>query len=115
VLFSHYILHTAEGWQTQLCNNILFFTLILSQLLHVLNMGSGDRWFFRTEVFRNRYVWYSIIASVLVFGSLIQIPVVKEALHVYEITTADWSTIIIASLLSFFLVQLCKKIKLVKQ
>jgi Ca2+-transporting ATPase len=115
VLFSHYALHETKDWQPQLCNNILFFTLILSQLLHVLNMGSGNRWFFRTEVFRSRYVWYSIIGSILILAVFVQFPVVREALNIHNITMAEWNTIIIASLLSFFLIQLTKKIKLAKQ
>lgn len=115
VFFSHYTLHETEAWQPQLCNNILFFTLILSQLLHVLNMGSGHQWFFRTEVFRSRNVWYAIMASVLVLVVFVQFPIVKKALHIHSINLAEWLTIIIASLLSFFLIQLTKKIKLAKQ
>jgi P-type Ca2+ transporter type 2C len=115
VLYSHYNLHSAEGWQPQLCNNILFFTLILSQLLHVLNMGSGNSWFFRTEVFRNRYVWYSLIISIVGLITLVQFPVVKQALDIHDVNMADWSTIIIASMLSFILIQLTRKFKIANQ
>lgn len=115
VLFSHYSLHGFKEWQPQLCNNILFFTLIFSQLLHVLNMGSGSKWFFQTEIFRNKYVWYSLIVSVFILAVLIQFPVVKQALHIYEVNIADWNTIMIASLLSFILIQLARKFKIAKQ
>jgi Ca2+-transporting ATPase len=115
VLFSHYSLHGFKEWQPQLCNNILFFTLIFSQLLHVLNMGSGSKWFFQTEVFGNKYIWYSLIVSVLVLVVLVQFPLVKQALHVYEVNIADWNTIIIASLLSFILIQLARKFKIANQ
>jgi Ca2+-transporting ATPase len=112
VLFSHYSLHGFEEWQPQLCNNILFFTLIFSQLLHVLNMGSGSKWFFQTEVFRNKFVWYSLIVSILVLIVLVQFPLVKQALHIHVVNIADWNTIIIASLLSFILIQVARKFKI---
>ncbi len=60
VYFSHYALHAWGEWDAALSNNILFFTLISAQLFHVFNMGSMDLPFWRTEVVRNRYVWFAV-------------------------------------------------------
>jgi len=39
VFVSHELLHGRENWNAELCNNILFYTLIFSQILHVFNMS----------------------------------------------------------------------------
>jgi Ca2+-transporting ATPase len=108
VLFNHYIYHNDESWNAAKCNNILFFTLIFSQLVHVLNMGSGN--FFRNEVIRNKYVWYALGASLVILISIIQIPVVRLALNVVPLSWQEWGIIFSASLVSIFIIQSAKKI-----
>jgi hypothetical protein len=57
-------------------------------------------------------VWYSLIVSILVLIVLVQFPLVKQALHIHVVNIADWNTIIIASLLSFILIQVARKFKI---
>jgi Ca2+-transporting ATPase len=78
VLFSHYTMHTTEGWNPKLCNNILFFTIIGSQLLHVFNMNATSSNFFTSEVVRNKYVWYAIALCVLILILLYEIAPVRK-------------------------------------
>jgi P-type Ca2+ transporter type 2C len=42
VYASHLTVHHTETWNTVVCNNILFYTLILSQLFHAYNMDGGS-------------------------------------------------------------------------
>ncbi|MBN8718668.1 MAG: cation-transporting P-type ATPase [Sediminibacterium magnilacihabitans] len=110
VFLSHELLHDAEGWNRELCNNILFYTLIFSQVLHVFNM-SFERGvpFHKTEVFRNKYVWYAVVSCIALAMISYWIIPVRNVLEVTIYGWKDWAVVVTASFLSLFLIQLVKK------
>jgi P-type Ca2+ transporter type 2C len=110
VLFSHYIIHDSEAWNKVRSNNILFLTLIFSQLLHVLNMGSGTDGFFRSEVFKNKFVWWAIFSSsgVVVLSYFIQ--QVANVLNLAEVPGGDWMCIMGFCVVSVVVIQIFKRI-----
>ncbi len=114
VFISHLTLHNSELWNPQLCNNILFFTLIFSQLLHVLNMGNGSS-FFNSEVFRNKYIWGAIILSLIILFGIYAIEPIRKMLSIYEMSAKDWLISIGASTASLILIRIAKKLKIVHQ
>ncbi len=109
VLFNHYFLHSGEPWDAAMCNNILFFTLIFCQLFHVFNMGSGP--FFNNEVIKNKYVWYSIIGSLVILMGVIQIPFVRQALNIIPMSLQEWIIILSAAVFSIIIIQAAKSLK----
>ena len=111
VYFSHFFLHAGENWDPALCNNILFFSLIFSQLFHVFNMGSMELPLWRTEVARNRYVWFAVGACILIVAGLYQIIPVRSALSVATMSVADWGVSIGAGLLAMVVIRLGKHLK----
>ncbi len=113
VLIKHFYFHAGEPWDAAVCNNILFFTLIFSQLFHVFNMGSGS--FFNNEVIKNKYVWYAVIASLTILIGVIQISYVREALNIVSMGMQEWVIILTASVSSVFIIQSVKSLKLFKQ
>lgn len=114
VTVTHFTVHSNEGWNPVLCNNILFVTLILSQLWHVFNTASiRTVSFFRTDVFRNRYVWYAILICIsLTFGVYLVSPL-SRVLALYRPSGTDILIMIGFSLLSLFINHLLKKLKLI--
>ncbi|MDQ3019031.1 MAG: cation-translocating P-type ATPase [Bacteroidota bacterium] len=112
VLFNHYAYHDGDPWDDAMCNNVLFFTLIFSQLFHVFNMSSGP--FFSNEVIKNKYVWYSVIGSIVILFGVIQIPFVRQALNVIPMTLNEWIIILSASVCSVIIIQAAKSLKLFK-
>jgi P-type Ca2+ transporter type 2C len=115
VLASQHIIHPYEPWQPKMANNILFFTLIFSQLLHVLNMGSSHTNFFRSEVFQNKYVWFAILGSILLLVILYNIEAVRSVLYISAMPLQDWLLSIAAGFVSLLLIQISKSLKLVTQ
>lgn len=107
VLLNHYVYHKNEVWDTIMCNNILFFSLILCQLLHVFNMGTGA--FFRSEVMRNKFVWYSMGINCLILFGVIQIPFVQKALNIVPMTVNEWVVILLSGLAFMIIVQVGKR------
>lgn len=111
VYFSHFFIHTGDDWLVERCNNILFFTLIFSQLFHVFNMGSIDAPFWRTEVVRNRYVWYAIVACIFIIVGLYLIEPIRTALSVVPMSAADWGVSIGTGLLAMVIIRLGKHLE----
>jgi len=112
VFTSHELLHNVERWNTELCNNILFYTLIFSQILHVFNMSfEKGVAFHKTEVFRNKYVWYAVVSCIIIAMLSYWIIPVRKVLEVSIYGWADWTIVIAASLLSLFLIQLVKRMR----
>lgn len=114
VFVSHLTVHKTETWNPELCNNILFFTLIFSQLLHVLNMGSSNS-FFKSEIVRNKYVWYAISISALIVITIYLIEPIRNVLSIYELTIYDWLISLGASIISVIIIQIGKKLKIAQQ
>lgn len=115
VFFSHYFLHQNEKWNPALCNNILFYTLIFCQLLHVLNMGSNSSSFFKSEVFRNRHVWTALVISFLIVTITYLIEYLRKIFSLYEMSYLDWIICTAASVISVIIIQLGKKLNIAHQ
>jgi Ca2+-transporting ATPase len=115
VLLSHYTIHKTETWNPQLCNNILFFSLIFSQLLHVLNMGKTGTNYFKSEVFTNRYVWLAIVSSLIILFGLYLIDPVRQVLSIYPMSSADWMIAIGSAITTALIIQIAKTFKIIKQ
>ena len=114
VFISHYVVHTGSRFDPRLCNNILFFTLILCQLFHVLNMASAKVSFFRSEVFRNKYVWYALFSCVLILLSVFFIAPMRNALDIQPLKADDWLVVFASAAFSLMIIQLLKRIKLIR-
>lgn len=114
VSVSHFTIHHQETWNKELCNNILFITLILSQLWNVFNMTNDTKVsFFRSDVFRNKYIWYAtLICLILTFGVYFVEPA-KKVLGLYTPSIIDFTLIFGFSFLSMTLIQLLKRMKIV--
>lgn len=112
VFTSHELLHTEERWNAQLCNNLLFYTLIFSQILHVFNMSfeRGVR-FYKTEVFRNKYIWLAVSSCVFITLLSYWILPVRKVLEVSMYSWKDWIIVAVFSMLSLLLIQFVKKLR----
>jgi P-type Ca2+ transporter type 2C len=97
------------------CNNILFVTLIVTQLLHAFNMNSAGSTFFRSEVFKNKFLWYALIISFGIMLVLYFIPTVREVLSVSILSLNDLIIIVGSSMLSLVFIQFAKSLRWVEQ
>jgi Ca2+-transporting ATPase len=115
VFMSHFMVHNGEVWNHELFNNVLFFTLIIAQLVHVFNMGNEGVLFFKTDVFRNKYIGYATFASAAILILSHVIAPVRAALNIYPLSIKDWMVIIGMSLLSLILIQILRALKFIRQ
>ncbi|WP_276363824.1 cation-translocating P-type ATPase [Daejeonella sp. H1SJ63] len=114
VVFSHFTIHKSEPWNPEVCNNILFITLILCQVLHTLNMSTDNtKPFFKTDVFTNKYVWFAIFSCIMLTLGTYLVPPVANVLSLYPPSRQDLTIICGFSLLSLIINQVLKRIKLI--
>ena len=109
VLVLHYYPLANHPPDGKVYNNLLFFTIILSQLLHVFNMTSGSTPLRHSEIVRNKYVWYAIIACLMLTAALFFIPQVRLVLRITQLHTTEWIAILSAALSSVFIIRLFKR------
>lgn len=115
VFISHYTVHSGEEWNPELCNNILFYSLIFSQLFHSFNMGSGSGKFLQSEVIRNKYVWYAFTISITTLIVVNIIVPIRKTLSLQTLSLIDWLIIISMSLLSAVLIHILKRLRIARQ
>lgn len=94
-------------------NNVLFFTLILCQLLHVLNMASGKEAFFNNEIIRNKLVWIAIIISLGITLVTLVIPALSQSLRVTHMHPAKWALTLGFSFGSVIVIRILKSAKVI--
>lgn len=87
-------------------NNVLFYTLILSQLLHALSMKEPREKFLGGPVMRNKYLIGSIFLSAGVTLACLFIPPVAAALRLQMMPAIDWWITAGFSILSLLIVRL---------
>ncbi|CAN5275891.1 cation-transporting P-type ATPase [soil metagenome] len=104
-------------YDAQLCNNITFFSLALSQLWHVLNLSSRKISFINNEITRNKFIWAAsllCIAIMAVFyfisplNNYIGLQMLSIGLQMLSIKT--WLIIAATSIAPVFLIQLFKRV-----
>lgn len=115
VFANHYLFHKSEDWDPELSNNILFYTLIFSQLFHVLNMNKTGTNFFKSEVFRNKYIWLAIISSITILLGLSLFETVREVLSITHLAIWDWLIILSSAVVAMLIIQIARVLKIVKQ
>jgi Ca2+-transporting ATPase len=112
VWISHHTVANTEEMDQLLCNSILFFTLIYTQLFHVFNMTFGWVSPIRSEVVRNKYVWYALAICAALTWVAYSVYPVNRALHIHPMSWASMALILGASFGSMITIQLLKRLKL---
>ena len=93
----------------EICNNIAFFSLGFSQILHTLDMRDSEENIFNNQVTRNKYVWGAIIFSLIVLIGIYFIPFFQNLLRLQPMEQKVWILIAIASLLPMGIIQFVKQ------
>lgn len=90
-------------------NNLAFYTLVLSQLIHVFNIPKRDSSFFVNEVTKNPWVWGAIWLCLLLTALGYAVPAMRTAL---SLVPMGWENLGLAAAFSFsslLLIQIIKR------
>ncbi|WP_020597974.1 cation-translocating P-type ATPase [Spirosoma panaciterrae] len=88
-------------------NNLTFYALSFTQLMHVFNLHS-ERSFFINEITRNRYVWYAQMLCLAILAFTYFVPVLHEVLNIQPMTTTEFGLILAAGFAPVLLIQLVR-------
>jgi len=94
----------------QLCNNISFFSLALSQLWHVLNLSSRKISFFYNEITRNKFTWAATLLCIVIMAVFYFISPLNKYIGLQMLSINTWVIITATSIAPVFLIQLFKRL-----
>ncbi len=97
-------------YSPQLCNNISFFSLALSQLWHVLNLSSRKISFFNNEITRNKFTWSATLLCIAIMAVFYFISPLNKTIGVQFLNVGTWLIIALTSITPVVLIQLFKRI-----
>ncbi|OEY73477.1 ATPase P [Salegentibacter salarius] len=102
--FAHYIWEQPE----EITNNIAFFSLAFSQLLHVFNMRESDEHIFKNQVTRNKYIWMALALCFSILFAAYFIPGIADVLSFQKLEMRIWGLIVVTSLIPLLIIQVLK-------
>ena len=109
MLVTWYCSHNLK-YSPQVCNNITFFSLALSQLWHIFNLSSGKLSFIKNEVTSNKFVWAALLLCIIIILVFYWVAPLKEILGIQTLNTSRWLIITATSFAPVFLIQLFKRV-----
>ncbi len=101
---SYYLKYNAE-----LCNNITFFSLALSQLWHVLNLSSHKISFINNEITCNKFTWAASLLCIVILAVFYFISPLNKYIGLQMLSINIWLIIATTSIAPVFLIQLFKR------
>ena len=104
--FSKYYMGISE----EIGNNIAFFALAFTQLVHVFDMRDGDEKLFINQVTTNKWVWMAIAFCAIVLLAAYFIPGLNTLLSFQPMGLAPWLLVVGTIILSIATIQGVKEI-----
>jgi Ca2+-transporting ATPase len=96
------------GMGQQQAVTVSFLTLALAQLWHVFNMRTKGTKLFKNEVVENPYIWAALGLCILLLLAAVYVPILSEVLKLTNPGLNGWILIVVASLITCLIGQICK-------
>lgn len=97
-------------YDAQLCNNITFFSLALSQLWHVLNLSSRKISFINNEITRNKFIGAAMFLCLSIMALFYLVSPLNKYVGLQILSSNIWLIIFLTSVTPVFIIQLFKRI-----
>jgi magnesium-transporting ATPase (P-type) len=96
------------GKAETLPRTLAFTVLALGQIFHVLSIHAGSRSFFRTWFAHNRFMLWSVVATVLLQIAVIYVPFLQGLFGTYPLTLAEMLLALGLASVLFWLIEIPK-------
>ena len=91
-----------------ICNNIAFYSLAFAQLWHPFNLVKPKDRFFKSDIFKNPYLWGAIaFCCAILIGTYFFVPL-HEVLNIQRLNPDAWKLIVLGSLIPLVVIQSLK-------
>jgi len=94
----------------EVANTVAFFSLAISQLLHVFNMREWVENLFINQITKNKFIWLALGICFAALAASYFIPVLHEVLSFETLSGTYWLLVGITSLLTLIVIQAVKNI-----
>ncbi|MFW5823062.1 MAG: cation-translocating P-type ATPase [Tangfeifania sp.] len=94
----------------ELANTVTFFSLALSQLLHVFNMREPEENIFVNQVVKNKYIWMALGICIAALVAAYLIPLFHDVLSFETLSGIHWLLVGGASVATLIVIQIIKQI-----
>lgn len=98
------------GESKEVANTVTFFSLAISQLIHVFNMREPSENVFINQVVRNKFIWMALAFCFSALTASYLIPVFHDALSFEQLSAQYWLVVAGSSLSSLIIIQIVKQI-----
>ena len=99
--------------EDKMVNSLVFYTLILVQLLHVFDLPSRSISFYNNEITRNKYIWGAIIICILIPFLLYQFDAIKIVLNLNNLNMEQAVGVLVFSIIPIIVIQFLKRVKVI--
>lgn len=103
-LYAHFVWKEPQ----EITNNIAFFSLAFTQLLHVFNMREANENIFKNQVTTNKFIWYALALCTAFLMLAYFVPAIAEILSFHDLEYRVWGLIAVTSLLPLIIIQILK-------
>ena len=107
---TYFVSYSVFNHTREMSNSITFFTLALTQLLHVFDMKEADEPLFLNQVTRNKYIWYALLFCLSALVAAYYVPLLHEALSFENLGVENWLQVGITSVSTLLFIQILKKV-----
>jgi Ca2+-transporting ATPase len=105
--------HLYKGYSASLSNNIAFFSLAFTQLLHPLNLIPSSENFFRNDIMRNPHLWIAVVFCITIIITSYFLPYTREVLNIQVLGSEECVLIFAGSIMPLIIIQILKRSKLI--
>ena len=106
--YSYYL-----GYDSTTSNNLIFYTLVFAQLVHVFNLTNRHQSFFNNQITKNKYIWIAILICIVITIFAYYQPTIQQVLNLEEIAFNEFWLIVPFGLLPVFLIQILKRLRII--
>lgn len=106
-----YVIGKNDGGES-MGQTMTFITLIMGQLLHVRNLHSNRKSFFKTSIKHNYHLLGAVIISLLMMLMVLFIPAIRDVFKLTELDTIHWIIAGSLSLVPLVIVEIMKLLKI---
>ena len=99
---------------TQTVNNLTFYTLVLTQLVHVFNLPQRSQSFFINQVTTNKYIWMAIVLCIAITLFAYYQPTLQQVLSLNVISMNELLLIIPFGFAPVLVIQILKRLRIVE-
>jgi Ca2+-transporting ATPase len=102
------------GLDQQTANNLTFYALVLTQLVHVFNLSHRKQSFFINQVTTNKYIWMAILLCLVITFFVYYQPTMQQVLSLQDIGFNEFLLVIPFGFLPVLLIQVLKRLRIIE-